>query len=43
MPEVTYVLIEAGRGIKCLRCGRISWNRNDVRFLYCGYCKVFHE
>lgn len=30
-------------GIKCLICGFISWNPNDVRERYCGMCCVFHE
>lgn len=42
-----YVLIESERlhqiGIKCLECGRISYNQNDVKFLYCGYCNKFHN
>lgn len=31
-----------GRSITCLTCFRQSWNQNDVRNLYCGYCKRFH-
>jgi len=29
-------------GIKCRFCGKISWNENDVKFKYCGYCHKFH-
>lgn len=28
--------------ITCPRCGRTSWNENDVRERYCGACHVFH-
>ena len=29
--------------ITCPRCGRTSYNRNDVRERYCGACHEFHE
>lgn len=29
-------------GIKCLRCNMISYNINDAREKYCGYCHEFH-
>lgn len=29
--------------ITCPRCGRRSYNRNDVRERYCGFCHAFHE
>lgn len=29
-------------GIQCLFCDNISHNENDIRSLYCGYCKQFH-
>lgn len=43
----TYVLLPA-RGaaapaIQCLRCGRISYNPNDIREKYCGFCHRFHD
>jgi len=31
------------KGIKCLRCGRTSWNQNDVEKKYCGSCHQFHD
>lgn len=31
------------RGIKCLVCGRTSWNRNDVKHEYCGGCHRHHS
>lgn len=37
----TYRLL--GRAIQCLKCGRVSWNPNDVAYLYCGYCHQFHD
>lgn len=27
--------------ITCPRCGRTSWNSNDVREGYCGFCHAF--
>jgi hypothetical protein len=32
-----------GKSITCLLCGLTSHNPNDVRYLYCGNCHVFHE
>lgn len=29
--------------IKCLMCGMISYNYNDILYKYCGKCDVFHE
>ena len=31
------------RSIKCLTCGMVSWNKDDVRHKYCANCGVFHE
>ncbi|MGF6641803.1 ribosomal protein L37E [Paraburkholderia sp. MM6662-R1] len=39
----SYQILEAGRAIRCLRCGMTSWNLNDVKYRYCGKCKVFHD
>jgi hypothetical protein len=30
-------------GIRCMTCGLVSWNPEDVAERYCGNCKVFHE
>lgn len=30
-------------GIQCLMCGSVSFNENDIKNLYCGYCHTFHE
>jgi hypothetical protein len=43
---VTYRLVKSpndGRGIECLLCGHISWNKDDVAKLYCGFCHQFHR
>jgi len=32
----------AGRAIKCLTCGSVSFNANDIEQLYCGKCHKFH-
>ena len=41
-----YVIIESERlhqrSIKCLTCGKTSYNQNDIKNLYCGYCNKFH-
>ena len=31
------------KSIRCHRCGRTSYNQNDVKNRYCGFCHVFHE
>ena len=33
----------AATGIKCLVCGRTSWNENDVKNRYCGNCHQYHD
>lgn len=39
----TYIILPGGDGITCLRCGRTSYNPNDVREHYCLNCHVFHD
>ncbi|MCG3177351.1 MAG: hypothetical protein MOGMAGMI_02325 [Candidatus Omnitrophica bacterium] len=34
---------DGGEYIRCHRCGRASYNPNDVKFKYCGFCHVYHE
>lgn len=29
-------------GIRCLRCGMLSYNRQDIEQRYCGSCHRFH-
>lgn len=29
--------------ITCPRCGRTSYNTNDIKERYCGYCHMWHE
>jgi hypothetical protein len=41
MSAQTFTLVAAGRAIRCLRCGLTSWNPDDVRARYCGYCHAF--
>jgi hypothetical protein len=40
---MTYTIVAGGQAIRCDVCGATSWNRNDVKFLYCGRCNRFHE
>jgi hypothetical protein len=30
-------------GILCTRCGRVSYNPEDVRQRYCGACRRYHQ
>jgi len=29
-------------GIACLRCGKVSYNPQDIENRYCGFCHQFH-
>ena len=40
---VKYILVEHGKGILCLTCGRISLSPNDVQQRYCGNCHMSHH
>ncbi len=42
-PAPTHELLAHGGAIKCLRCGMVSHNLNDVAQLYCANCHRFHE
>jgi hypothetical protein len=42
-PVETYIISHDGKSITCKRCGRMSHNPNDVAYLYCGHCHVFHD
>ena len=41
--DKTFEIVEDGRAIKCLLCGRTSWHPKDVEHRYCGNCEVFHD
>lgn len=38
--NITYQIVTQNNatGIKCLRCGRTSWNTNDVLYKFCAQC-----
>lgn len=40
----TYILgAKPGQNnILCVCCGMMSYNENDIKNLYCGYCHEFH-
>src|SRR5687767_2531600 len=38
----SYSIGENGQSITCLRCGKTSYNANDVQHKFCGHCKEFH-
>lgn len=35
------LVMDDGRSIHCLLCGRKSWNKNDVEQKFCGFCHEF--
>lgn len=39
----TYQIVHDGTAIRCLMCGRISYNKTDIRERYCGNCYQFHD
>lgn len=42
----SYVIVDDGRaakGIKCLRCGRVSYYVEDIKHRFCAWCCMFHE
>jgi len=41
--DESYEILDEGRAIKCLICGMVSHNPNDVAQRYCGKCHRFHE
>jgi hypothetical protein len=43
MKLASYTIADDRRSITCHRCGRTSYNFNDVANLYCGHCHRFHE
>lgn len=34
---------ESVPSITCPRCGRTTYNPNDIRERYCGHCHAWHE
>lgn len=38
----TFEIIPGQPGIKCLTCGMVSYNTNDIKYRYCGNCQRFH-
>jgi ribosomal protein L37E len=41
MDWMGYSIADDGKSITCHRCGRTSYNINDVVNRYCGACKIF--
>lgn len=41
-PSFRFVASGAHLGIMCGRCGKTSYNPNDIAYLYCGKCHAFH-
>jgi hypothetical protein len=35
-------MTEEQPSIKCLQCGHVSYNKNDIEQKYCGFCHGFH-
>jgi hypothetical protein len=40
---MSYTIAPDGGSITCHRCGRTSYNLDDIMGLYCGACHRFHE
>lgn len=38
-----YRIARDGRSITCLTCRTLSFNPNDIRNRYCGFCHKYHE
>src|ERR1700690_4304978 len=38
----TFTLAPDGKSITCLKCGKTSYNLNDVKEKYCGFCHEWH-
>jgi Zn finger protein HypA/HybF involved in hydrogenase expression len=38
----TYEIEYGPPRIKCLVCGMVSHNPNDIAYLYCGNCHAYH-
>lgn len=38
----TYLLVQGGTAILCLRCGLVSHHPKDISELYCGHCHQYH-
>ena len=36
-----FVVTNGHPGIMCLICDRISYNPNDIEYIYCGNCRKF--
>lgn len=43
--SLTFELINKNNqnAIKCLICGRISYNSNDIKYEFCGNCHEYHS
>jgi ribosomal protein L37E len=39
----TFTIAADGKSITCLRCKKTSYNVNDLKNHYCGFCHVFHD
>lgn len=39
---VNYELLDGGRAILCVHCGKVSYNAGDVANRYCAACKRFY-
>lgn len=39
----TYQIVHDGKAIRCLMCGKMSYNKKDVEKKYCGNCHQFHD
>lgn len=42
MATFELVTINGHKAIRCTVCGKTSYNKNDIKHLYCGFCHQFH-
>jgi hypothetical protein len=38
-----YTIVADGQAIRCETCGHVSFNPNDIREKYCGFCHAYHD
>lgn len=42
-PFKSYSISHNGRSITCNLCGKMSFNIGDVKYRFCGNCKIYHD
>jgi len=44
-PDLLYYIVEdkTEQYIKCMTCGKVSYNPTDIALKFCAWCNIFHE